>query len=159
MIVGIAQIGALIPGVSRSGSTLTAALALGLKRDEAARFSFLACRQSPWLASRKRWELHKVQLSADGGRHPSCRARRGFYFRVLCDLGADARSRAFFRLAVCYLPRCSRYRTHLGGCFGLFHLRCKISETCMSEKQQEEGEIELDASNAAERRTLSGFLP
>lgn len=41
MIVGIAQISALIPGVSRSGSTLTAALALGFKRDEAARFSFL----------------------------------------------------------------------------------------------------------------------
>ena len=34
MLVGIAQIGALIPGVSRSGSTLTAALGLGFKRDE-----------------------------------------------------------------------------------------------------------------------------
>jgi len=41
MIVGIAQIGALIPGVSRSGSTLTAALFLNFKREEAARFSFL----------------------------------------------------------------------------------------------------------------------
>jgi undecaprenyl-diphosphatase len=41
LIVGIAQIGALIPGVSRSGSTLTAALFLNLKREEAARFSFL----------------------------------------------------------------------------------------------------------------------
>lgn len=41
MIVGIAQLGALIPGVPRSGSTLTAALAFGLKREEAARFSFL----------------------------------------------------------------------------------------------------------------------
>ena len=41
LIVGIAQVGALIPGVSRSGSTLTAALCLDLKRDEAARFSFL----------------------------------------------------------------------------------------------------------------------
>lgn len=41
MIVGLAQVGALIPGVSRSGSTLTAALFLGLQRDEAARFSFL----------------------------------------------------------------------------------------------------------------------
>jgi len=40
LIVGIAQVGALIPGVSRSGSTL-AALCLDLKRDEAARFSFL----------------------------------------------------------------------------------------------------------------------
>jgi undecaprenyl-diphosphatase len=41
VVVGIAQVGALIPGVSRSGSTLTAALFLGFKRDEAARFSFL----------------------------------------------------------------------------------------------------------------------
>ena len=41
LIVGIAQVGALIPGVSRSGSTLTAALFLDLKREEAARFSFL----------------------------------------------------------------------------------------------------------------------
>ena len=41
LIVGFAQVGALIPGVSRSGSTLTAALFLGLQRDEAARFSFL----------------------------------------------------------------------------------------------------------------------
>jgi undecaprenyl-diphosphatase len=41
LFVGITQVGALVPGVSRSGSTLTGALFLGLKRDEAARFSFL----------------------------------------------------------------------------------------------------------------------
>ena len=41
LVVGIAQVGALIPGVSRSGSTLTAALFLGFRREEAARFSFL----------------------------------------------------------------------------------------------------------------------
>jgi len=41
LLVGIAQVGALIPGVSRSGSTLTAALFLGFKREEAARLSFL----------------------------------------------------------------------------------------------------------------------
>lgn len=39
--VGLAQMLAIIPGVSRSGSTLTAALFLGLKRETAARFSFL----------------------------------------------------------------------------------------------------------------------
>lgn len=39
--IGIAQALALIPGVSRSGVTLTAALLIGLRRDEAARFSFL----------------------------------------------------------------------------------------------------------------------
>lgn len=41
LIVGIGQAMALIPGCSRSGSTLTAALLLGLKREDAARFSFL----------------------------------------------------------------------------------------------------------------------
>jgi undecaprenyl-diphosphatase len=40
-IIGLAQALALIPGVSRSGVTLTAALFLGMRRDEAARFSFL----------------------------------------------------------------------------------------------------------------------
>ncbi|MGB7084754.1 MAG: undecaprenyl-diphosphate phosphatase [Phormidesmis sp.] len=39
--VGLAQALAIIPGVSRSGSTLTAGLLLGLKRETAARFSFL----------------------------------------------------------------------------------------------------------------------
>lgn len=41
LIVGLGQAMALIPGCSRSGSTLTFALFLGFKRDEAARFSFL----------------------------------------------------------------------------------------------------------------------
>ncbi|MGJ4856080.1 undecaprenyl-diphosphate phosphatase [Labrys sp. La1] len=41
LIVGLAQVGALIPGVSRSGSTLTASLFRGFSREEAARFSFL----------------------------------------------------------------------------------------------------------------------
>lgn len=41
ILVGIAQVFALIPGSSRSGTTITAGLFLGLKRDAAARFSFL----------------------------------------------------------------------------------------------------------------------
>jgi len=40
-LVGLGQCLALIPGCSRSGSTLTVALLLNLKREEAARFSFL----------------------------------------------------------------------------------------------------------------------
>ena len=67
MVVGIAQIGALIPGVSRSGSTLTAALFLDLKRAEAARFSFLLGLPAIALAGLKElYELHKAHLDAQG---------------------------------------------------------------------------------------------
>jgi undecaprenyl-diphosphatase len=63
IIVGLAQTGALIPGVSRSGSTLTAALMLGFKRDEAARLSFLLGLPAIALAGLKElWELHKIHL-------------------------------------------------------------------------------------------------
>jgi len=41
IIVGIAQAFALIPGASRSGSTITGGLFIGFKREDAARFSFL----------------------------------------------------------------------------------------------------------------------
>ncbi|BAY43141.1 undecaprenol kinase [Scytonema sp. HK-05] len=41
LLIGLGQMLSLAPGVSRSGSTLTTALFLGLKRETAARFSFL----------------------------------------------------------------------------------------------------------------------
>jgi undecaprenyl-diphosphatase len=67
LIVGVAQVGALIPGVSRSGSTLTASLLIGMKRDEAARFSFLLGLPAIFLAGLKElWELYHVQLPLEG---------------------------------------------------------------------------------------------
>jgi undecaprenyl-diphosphatase len=63
LLIGFAQVGALIPGVSRSGSTLTAALLLGFSRVEAARFSFLLGLPAITLAGLKElWELHKAHL-------------------------------------------------------------------------------------------------
>jgi undecaprenyl-diphosphatase len=41
LIFGLAQSAALIPGVSRSGGTITAGLAMGYTREAAARYSFL----------------------------------------------------------------------------------------------------------------------
>ncbi|HYO59916.1 undecaprenyl-diphosphate phosphatase [Archangium sp.] len=41
LIVGLWQALALIPGSSRSGTTITGALSLGLRREDAARYSFL----------------------------------------------------------------------------------------------------------------------
>ena len=41
IVIGLAQCLALMPGVSRSGITITAALLLGFHRESAARFSFL----------------------------------------------------------------------------------------------------------------------
>lgn len=41
LLIGVAQATAIVPGVSRSGATMTAGLLVGLKREAAARFSFL----------------------------------------------------------------------------------------------------------------------
>jgi undecaprenyl-diphosphatase len=43
IVIGLSQCAALIPGASRSGSTITGGLFLGMTRETAARFSFLLC--------------------------------------------------------------------------------------------------------------------
>ena len=64
LVVGCAQVGALIPGVSRSGSTLTAALFRDMQRDEAARFSFLL--GIPTIALAGLFELFKLRKAGLG---------------------------------------------------------------------------------------------
>lgn len=67
LIVGLAQAFALIPGVSRSGATLTAALFCGMERETAARFSFLLGLPAITLAGF--YEIHvliKVGLGTPG---------------------------------------------------------------------------------------------
>lgn len=65
MIIGCAQMLALVPGVSRSGITLLAALAIGLERPAAARFSFLL--SIPAVAAAGIFELPKVLKSHEVG--------------------------------------------------------------------------------------------
>ncbi len=67
MIVGTAQMFALIPGVSRSGSTIAAGLLRGLDRAEAARFSFLLSIPAITGAGLKElYELASAGIAADG---------------------------------------------------------------------------------------------
>lgn len=67
LLIGLAQVGALIPGISRSGSTLTAALFLDFKRDDAARISFLLGIPAIALAGLKELHvLYKAGLGFDG---------------------------------------------------------------------------------------------
>ena len=58
MIIGLAQALALVPGTSRSGITLVAAMILGFRRDAAARFSFLL--SIPAVAAAGVFELPKL---------------------------------------------------------------------------------------------------
>jgi undecaprenyl-diphosphatase len=63
LIIGFAQAIALIPGTSRSGITITAALMLGLSRSDSARFSFLL--SMPIIAAAGSYKLLElVQSSA-----------------------------------------------------------------------------------------------
>ncbi|KLL11024.1 MULTISPECIES: undecaprenyl-diphosphate phosphatase [Protofrankia] len=62
-IIGCAQACALIPGVSRSGSTMTAGLLVGLTREAAARYSFLL--SIPAVVLSGLLELRKI--GEDGG--------------------------------------------------------------------------------------------
>ncbi len=60
--IGIAQVLALVPGISRSGVSISAGLFLGLTREAAARFSFLMA--TPVVAGAGVWEARKL-LSHD----------------------------------------------------------------------------------------------
>jgi undecaprenyl-diphosphatase len=67
ILIGLAQALAIFPGVSRSGSTLTAGLALGLKREAAARFSFLI--GAPIIAGaglKSGWDLYQQSAAGSG---------------------------------------------------------------------------------------------
>lgn len=60
VLVGAAQAVALIPGISRSGITISAALAVGYRREDAARFSFLL--STPIIAGAGLFKLRHISL-------------------------------------------------------------------------------------------------
>jgi undecaprenyl-diphosphatase len=67
--VGFAQALALIPGVSRSGSTITMGLFLGLTRETAARFSFLL--STPAVVLSAAFEMRKIGEGGGAGLGPT----------------------------------------------------------------------------------------
>lgn len=70
LLVGLAQVGALVPGVSRSGSTLTGALFLNFRREDAARFSFLLGLPAIALAGLKEiWVLVHAHIPLEAWQH------------------------------------------------------------------------------------------
>src|SRR5215212_8151307 len=64
LTIGGAQALALVPGISRSGISISAGLFLGLRRDEAARFSFLMA--TPITAAAAVWETRRL-VSGEAG--------------------------------------------------------------------------------------------
>jgi undecaprenyl-diphosphatase len=69
VVMGFAQAMALIPGVSRSGGTLTAGLLLGLTREAATRYSFLLA--IPAVVISGLFELKNVFHPEQGGAVPT----------------------------------------------------------------------------------------
>jgi undecaprenyl-diphosphatase len=65
IVIGLAQATALVPGVSRSGATITAGLFLGFDRQSAARFSFLL--SVPAVVLSGLFELVSIVTGEEGG--------------------------------------------------------------------------------------------
>ncbi|RMF10162.1 MAG: undecaprenyl-diphosphate phosphatase [Candidatus Neomarinimicrobiota bacterium] len=83
--IGLAQMCAIVPGISRSGSTISAALALGVESQEAARFSFLLA--LPAIAGAGLLTLREVMVTPELGL-PLGPALAGFLTSVLVGYAA-----------------------------------------------------------------------
>lgn len=85
--VGTMQAVAILPGISRSGSTISAGLFSGLKREEAARFAFLL--SIPIIIGTAVFEIKDAPLAADAGR-TIILGSTGFVFSALAGFAAIA---------------------------------------------------------------------
>jgi undecaprenyl-diphosphatase len=68
LAIGVAQALALVPGISRSGISISAGMLAGLRREAAARFAFLMA--TPITALAGAWELRKVIAGETGVQVP-----------------------------------------------------------------------------------------
>lgn len=64
-IIGLSQAIAILPGISRSGATISTAVILGINRTEAARFSFLMV--VPLILGKMSKDLLDAKISTDSG--------------------------------------------------------------------------------------------
>ncbi|MFA5010229.1 MAG: undecaprenyl-diphosphatase UppP [Patescibacteria group bacterium] len=97
--IGIAQAGAMLPGVSRSGFTIAAGMYFGLKREEAAKFSFLLA--APALVLAGGYALLQLESSALATDWIALMV--GFVISLISSLAAIAlmmRFLKFYRLSV-----------------------------------------------------------
>jgi undecaprenyl-diphosphatase len=95
LTMGAAQAIALLPGISRSGITISAGLARGLRRDDAARFSFLLSTPIVFAAGAK--TLLDARRAEALLEQPAA-AIVGFVFSFLAGLGAVAFLVRFLRV-------------------------------------------------------------
>jgi undecaprenyl-diphosphatase len=107
ILIGLAQACALVPGVSRSGATITAGLFLGFDRASAARYSFLL--SVPAVVISGLFELRKIGEEGGAGVAPT----------ILATLGAFAVGYASIAFLLRWLARHSTavfvaYRVALG---------------------------------------------
>jgi len=87
-VVGCAQAFALVPGISRSGVSISAGLAFGLTREAAARFSFLMA--TPIIAGAGAWETRKLVTGEAGVPVDGPVLAAGFVASALAGLAAIA---------------------------------------------------------------------
>ncbi|OAG27427.1 undecaprenyl-diphosphatase UppP [Thermodesulfatator autotrophicus] len=97
LVIGCAQALAVIPGTSRSGITMSAGMLVGLKRPEAARFSFLL--SAPIIAGAGLYEALKVW---QGGEHFSIVYVIGFLASFISGIAVIAWLLRFLRAHTFY---------------------------------------------------------
>ena len=68
IIIGVAQAIAILPGISRSGATISTSVLLGIDRSNAARFSFLMV--VPLIFGKMGYDVLKMVVGEDAGEQP-----------------------------------------------------------------------------------------